>query len=191
MVKAGTNVYKAREKPERRDANPRFTLTRGAIPALKKGEESIVYQALTPYGQTRSLEELVTRCHDLGFMQPKKTLSAESYFWESVLWHLKESERRWGRQRNRIGFLGTRSTGKRGNALQLGTHHVTNCFKFVDMPRSGSGATVVVAEMHTRLCSSSSYFVRSISTFLRAASFEHIRNHAEARASTYSLSAAS
>src|ERR1019366_370107 len=70
------------------------------------------------------------------------------------------------------------------------TYYAINCFKFVDMPRSGRGATVLPAETHTRRCSSSSYFVRSISTFLRAATFEHIRNHAEARASTYSLSAA-
>jgi hypothetical protein len=68
---------------------PRFTLMSSAMPTLKKGEESIVYRALTPYGQTRSLEELVTRCHDLGFMQLRKTPPAESYFWESVLWHLR------------------------------------------------------------------------------------------------------
>jgi hypothetical protein len=68
---------------------PRFTLTSAAIPALKNGEESTVFQALTPYGQTRSLEELVTRCHELGFMQIKKTPPSESYFWESVLWHLR------------------------------------------------------------------------------------------------------
>jgi hypothetical protein len=72
------------------------------------------------------------------------------------------------------------SNEKRGNALELGTHRVT-----------GSGATVLLAETHTRLCSSTSDFVRSISTFLRAARFEHIRNDAEARAFTYSLSAAS
>ena len=68
---------------------PRFTLTSGAIPVLKKGEESIVYQALMPYGQTRSLDELVARCHDLEFMQLKNTPLSESYFWESVLWHLR------------------------------------------------------------------------------------------------------
>ena len=68
---------------------PRFTLTSAAIPTLKKGEETIVYMALTPYGQTRFLEELVERCCALGFMQLKKHPPAQSYVWESVLWHLR------------------------------------------------------------------------------------------------------
>ncbi len=76
---------------------------------------------------------------------------------------------------------------KWGNALELGTHCATNRFKFVDMHGSGCGAIVLLAKTHSRLCSSSSHFVRSISTFLRAARFGHMRNHAEARASTYSL----
>ena len=32
---------------------------------------------------------------------------------------------------------------KRGGAHELGTHCITNCFKLVDMPRSGSGAKLL------------------------------------------------
>ena len=74
---------------------------------------------------------------------------------------------RWEKANNERAFA------KEHNAPELGTHYATNCFKFVDMPRSGSGATVLPAKTHTRLSSSTSYFVRSISTFLRAATFEH------------------
>ena len=68
---------------------PRFTLTSAAIPTLKKGEETAVYEALIPYGQTHSLEELVERCCALGFMRRKNNPPALSYIWESVLWHLR------------------------------------------------------------------------------------------------------
>jgi len=68
---------------------PRFTLVRSSNPKLRKGEESIVYQALTPYGQTRSLEEVVEQCCALGFKERKKNPPANSYVWESVLWNLR------------------------------------------------------------------------------------------------------
>ena len=51
---------------------PRFSLVSPAIPKLRNGEESIVYQALTPHGQTRSVEELVERCCALGIKQIMK-----------------------------------------------------------------------------------------------------------------------
>src|ERR1017187_3685004 len=47
------------------------------------------------------------------------------------------------------------------------------------MPRSGRCATVPLAETHTSLCSSSSYLVRSISTFLLAATSEQTLNNTE------------
>ena len=68
---------------------PRFALTSAATPNLRRGEESIVYQALTPYPQVRSLEELVERCCALGLKQLMKHPPAQSDVWASVLWHLK------------------------------------------------------------------------------------------------------
>jgi hypothetical protein len=68
---------------------PRFDLMSPAIPKLRKGEESIVYQALTPHGQTRSLDEIVERCCALGLKQLMKHPPAPSDVWASVLWHLK------------------------------------------------------------------------------------------------------
>lgn len=68
---------------------PRFALIRPSIPRLRKGEESVVYQALTPHGQTRSLEEVVERCCTLGLKQLMKHPPAQSDVWASVLWHLK------------------------------------------------------------------------------------------------------
>ena len=68
---------------------PRFALMASSIPKLRKGEESIVYQALTPYDQTWSLEELVERCCALGLKQLMKHPPAQSDVWASVLWHLK------------------------------------------------------------------------------------------------------
>ncbi len=65
---------------------PRFGLTSAATPKLRRGEE---YQALTPYPQVRSLEELVKRCFDLGLKQLMKHPPAQSDVWASVLWHLK------------------------------------------------------------------------------------------------------
>jgi hypothetical protein len=68
---------------------PRFTLTSPAIPKLRRGEESIVYQSLTPYGQSRPLEALVERCCALGIKELMKHPPAQSDVWASVLWHLK------------------------------------------------------------------------------------------------------
>lgn len=67
---------------------PRYTLTRSSFPKLRKGEESIVYQALTQRPQSQSLEELVKRCCDLGYEQLMKRSPALGDVWESVLWHL-------------------------------------------------------------------------------------------------------
>lgn len=68
---------------------PRFALKTAAIPRLRKGEESIVYQALTPYPRVWSLEEVVERCCFNGHKQEMKHSPAESDVWASVLWHLK------------------------------------------------------------------------------------------------------
>jgi len=68
---------------------PRFALTSAAIPKLRKGEESVVYQAVTPYGQTHSLEALVEQCCALGIKRLMKHPPAQSDVWASVLWHLK------------------------------------------------------------------------------------------------------
>lgn len=68
---------------------PRYTLTRSTIPKLRKGEESIVYQALPQHPQTHSLEEVVERCCALGYRQlMKRPPAAQGEVWESVLWHL-------------------------------------------------------------------------------------------------------
>jgi hypothetical protein len=76
----------------------------------------------------------------------------------------------------------------RSASIALDEHRVTAAQE----PNSfWQGLIGLLAETHIGLYSSSSDFVRSISTFLRAARFEHIRNDTEARAFTYSLSAAS
>jgi hypothetical protein len=67
---------------------PRFALTRESIPHLRKGQETKVYEALTPYPALRSLEELVQRCLDNKF-ELEKTPAPPSEVWASVLWHLK------------------------------------------------------------------------------------------------------
>ena len=67
---------------------PRFSLVSPAIPKLRKGQESIVYQALTQNPQSQSLEELVERCRVLGYEQLMKRFPALGDVWESVLWHL-------------------------------------------------------------------------------------------------------
>jgi hypothetical protein len=65
---------------------PRYTLTRSTIPKLRKGEESIVYQALPQHPQTQSLEEEVERCCALGYRQlMKRPPAAQGEVWESVL----------------------------------------------------------------------------------------------------------
>jgi hypothetical protein len=46
---------------------PRYTLPLSTIPKLRKGEESIVYQALPPHPQTHSLIKVVERCCALGY----------------------------------------------------------------------------------------------------------------------------
>ncbi len=68
---------------------PRFALTTAATPKLRRGEESIVHQALTPNGQTHSLETIVERCCALGIKHLMKHPPAQSDVWASVLWHLK------------------------------------------------------------------------------------------------------
>jgi hypothetical protein len=68
---------------------PRFALTSASIPKLRKKQESAVYQALTPHGQTHSLEALVERCCSLGYMELMMGTPAQSDVWASVLWHLK------------------------------------------------------------------------------------------------------
>jgi hypothetical protein len=67
---------------------PRFTLVTSSFPKLRKGEESIVYQALTQHPQSQSLEKVVEQCRALGYEQLMKRSPALSDVWESVLWHL-------------------------------------------------------------------------------------------------------
>lgn len=68
---------------------PRFTLTTAAIPKLRKKQESIVFQALTPYPVVRSLQETVERCCANRHKETMKHSPAASDVWTSVLWHLK------------------------------------------------------------------------------------------------------
>jgi hypothetical protein len=68
---------------------PRFTLVNSSIPKLRKKQESAVYQALTPYPQSQSLEAVVERCCALGYRELMMDTPAQSDVWASVLWHLK------------------------------------------------------------------------------------------------------
>jgi hypothetical protein len=67
---------------------PRYALTRSSFPKLRKGEQSIVCQALTQHPQPQSLENVVERCRVLGYEQLMKRSPALGDVWESVLWHL-------------------------------------------------------------------------------------------------------
>jgi hypothetical protein len=67
---------------------PRFTLMASSFPKLRKGEQSIVYQALTQHPELQSLEKVVERCRALGYEQLMKRCPALGDIWESVLWHL-------------------------------------------------------------------------------------------------------
>lgn len=68
---------------------PRLSSTRPSVPELPAGQDSTVYQALTPFGQTWSLEKLVNRCCALGHKELLKGTPAQSEVWASVLSHLK------------------------------------------------------------------------------------------------------
>jgi hypothetical protein len=50
-------------------ANPRFALTRDSKPELSDGQQEIVYQALCPFMEERSLNELAWRCLAHGYQE--------------------------------------------------------------------------------------------------------------------------
>jgi hypothetical protein len=68
---------------------PRFALKNASIPTLRKNQETAVYQALTPHGQTYSLETLVERCCAHGYVDLMMGTPTQSDVWASILWHLK------------------------------------------------------------------------------------------------------
>lgn len=62
---------------------PNFALTGASIPRLHKGQETMVYDALTPYRTVRSLEELVQRCSAKGY-QLNQASPPPSEVWASI-----------------------------------------------------------------------------------------------------------
>jgi hypothetical protein len=51
---------------------PHFTLVTFSFPELRKGEQSIVYQAPTQHPHKKSLENVVVQCRALGYEQVMK-----------------------------------------------------------------------------------------------------------------------
>ena len=74
-----------------------------------------------------------------------------------------------------------------GDRGEQNSNYATRCLKFADRSRFGD----LTPATHANWCSSSSYFARSISTFLWAAIFLLMPYHGEERAFIYSLSSAS
>ena len=77
-------------------SNPRFSLTRDSISGLKKGQMTMVCNALAPFPRARSLEELAERCSAQGYEQTfKNTIrpSERGHFLRmSILYHLKRMQ---------------------------------------------------------------------------------------------------
>jgi hypothetical protein len=74
-----------------------FALTSAARhPTLKKGQMTVVYEALTPYPEKWSLEQLAERCAAKGY-EFKHPLPAEEgaiFLRQSITFHLQELKKR-------------------------------------------------------------------------------------------------
>jgi len=80
------------------DGNPRFTLTGDSVPRLQKGQMTMVYKALAPYPDVRSLEELSKRCSAQKYEESYKRAIAPGNAWlflrMSILYHLRRMRER-------------------------------------------------------------------------------------------------